>query len=99
MNKKEKIQKSILKNVRNKIINRYYNSSIRSIYKLLIQKICSYETLKINIPEVQKLQKFTIQNILNNFYSILDKGVKKNLIRINRVSKKKSELKKICNIL
>ena len=99
MNKKEKIQKSVLKNMRNKIINRYYNSSIKSIYKFLIMKICSYETLKINMPEVQKLQKFTIHNILNNFYSILDKGVKKNLICMNRVSKKKSELKKICNIL
>lgn len=71
---------------RNRLKNRYYKSSIRTLVKMFFQNLKTYKVSK-DPKEKKKLQK-----ILSSVYSMLDKGTKKNVYHKNTASRKKSKL-------
>lgn len=92
MNKKQKNKKNILQNNRNKILNRYYSSGIKSLSKFLNLNFNNYKIKDINSCKKKNLDK--ILNISNKYYSLLDKAVKKKVIHIKNASNKKSKCAK-----
>lgn len=64
MNKKQRNRKLVAQNKRNRIINRRYSSTIKTLSKLFFVKI-------------EKQEKNGIQNIKNKLFSIIDKATKK----------------------
>jgi small subunit ribosomal protein S20 len=90
MNKKQRNRKLVTQNKRNRIINRRYSSTIKSLSKLFKSKINTIVQEK-NIAEQKKL--IAESDILqNSLYSIIDKAVKKNVIHKNNAARKKSKL-------
>jgi small subunit ribosomal protein S20 len=90
MNKKQRNRKLVEQNKRNRIINRRYTSTIKSLSKLLIKKVKIIKTeTDLNLKTKLNLET---KLILNNFYSIVDKAVKKNVIKKNTAARKKSRL-------
>lgn len=79
-------EKRIQINERNRLQNRYYKSSIRTLIKLFFQDLEIYKTLK-NPKEKEKLNK-----TLSSIYSFLDKGTKKNVFHKNATARKKAKL-------
>ena len=73
-------------NKRNRLRNRYYKSSVRTLIKIFFQGIETYKTSQ-NPEEKEKLKK-----ILNSIYSLMDKGTKKNIFHKNAAARKKSKL-------
>ena len=90
MNKKQRNRKLVEQNKRNRIINRRYTSTIKSLTKLFTLKLKSTK-LETNTDLKLKLKTET-KSILNKFYSIVDKAVKKSVIKKNTASRKKSNL-------
>jgi small subunit ribosomal protein S20 len=73
-------------NKRNRLQNRYYKTSVRTLIKLFFQNL-----------EVAKLDKTSqsqknLQIILSSISSFLDKGTKKNVFHKNTAAKKKAKL-------
>jgi small subunit ribosomal protein S20 len=90
MNKKQRNRKIVAQNKRNRIINRRYSSTIKTLSKLFNNKLQMIETNneKGNISgELFKITK--------NLYSIIDKAVKKGVIHKNTASRKKSRIGKL----
>jgi len=79
-------EKRIQTNERNRLQNRYYKSSVRTLIKLFFQDLEVYKTSK-NPEEKEKLNK-----TLNSIYSFLDKGAKKNIFHKNAAARKKAKL-------
>ena len=79
-------KKRIVINKRNRLRNRYYKSSVRTLIKLFFKDLETYKTSQ-NPEEKEKLKK-----ILNSIYSLLDKGIKKNIFHKNAAARKKSKL-------
>ena len=79
-------EKRIQTNERNRLQNRYYKSSVRTLIKLFFQDLEVYKTSK-NPEEKEKLNK-----TLNSIYSFLDKGTKKNIFHKNAAARKKTKL-------
>lgn len=73
-------------NERNRIQNRYYKTSVRTLTKLFFKNL---ETLKL---ENTNQSPESLRTILNSIYSFLDKGTKKNIFHKNTVAKKKAKL-------
>ena len=73
-------------NKRNRLINRYYKSSVRTLIKMFFQDLETYKTSQ-NLEEKEKLKK-----ILSSIYSLIDKGTKKNIFHKNAAARKKSKL-------
>nr|AZJ16756.1 30S ribosomal protein S20 [Seminavis robusta] len=73
-------------NKRNRLRNRYYKSSVRTLIKIFFQGLETYKTSQ-NLEEREKLEK-----ILNSIYSLMDKGTKKNIFHKNAAARKKSKL-------
>ena len=73
-------------NKRNRLRNRYYKSSVRTLIKIFFQGLETYKTSQ-NPEEKEKLKK-----ILNSIYSLMDKGTKKNIFHKNAAARKKSKL-------
>ena len=73
-------------NKRNRLINRYYKSSVRTLIKIFFQGLETYKTSQ-DLEEKEKLKK-----ILNSIYSLMDKGTKKNIFHKNAAARKKSKL-------
>ena len=90
MNKKQRNRKLVEQNNRNRIINRRYTSTIKTLSKLFLKKITLLKEENSN-QDIAKL-KLETQNILNNYYSIVDKAVKKNVLKKNTAARKKSRL-------
>ena len=82
MNKKQRNRKLVNQNKRNRMINRYYSSTVKTLWKLFLTK------RKMNGLEVEK----ELQGLSNNLYSMLDKAVKKHVIHQNTASRKKSRI-------
>ena len=80
MNKKQRNRKIVAQNNRNRLINRRYTSTIKTLSKIFWKKI------------KEKSQKSEVQKILNNLYSIFDKAVKKGIIHRNNAARKKSKV-------
>jgi small subunit ribosomal protein S20 len=90
MNKKQKNKKSILQNKRNRMINRRYSTTVKTLGKLLLLKWKNYQLE--NEEEKKKTVQEEIQQIRNSFYSIVDKGVKKKVFHKNTAARKKSRM-------
>ena len=93
MNKKQRNRKLTTQNKRNRIINRRYSSTIKSLSKLFKAKIKNF-SIDTNVENQEQIKKDT-KVIINNLYSIIDKAAKKNVIHKNNASRKKSTIYKI----
>ena len=71
---------------RNRLRNRYYKSSVRTLIKMFFQNLEVYKASQ-NSEEKEKLKK-----ILSSIYSLIDKGTKKNIFHKNAAARKKSKL-------
>ena len=79
-------KKRIQTNERNRLQNRYYKSSVRTLIKLFFQNLEVYKTSK-DPKEKEKLDK-----TLSSIYSFLDKGTKKKIFHKNSTARKKAKL-------
>jgi small subunit ribosomal protein S20 len=79
-------EKRIEINKRNRLRNRYYKTSVRTLVKLFFIDLESYKVSQ-NPPDKEKLNK-----ILSSVYSLLDKGTKKNIFHKNAAARKKAKL-------
>ena len=81
-------KKRIKINERNKRQNKYYKNSSKTLIKIFLSKLESYETSKENISREE------LKKILNSIYSFLDKGIKRNVFSRNQVTRQKLRLSK-----
>jgi small subunit ribosomal protein S20 len=79
-------EKRIEINKRNRLRNRYYKTSVRTLVKLFFLSLESYK-ISQNSQDKEKLNK-----ILSSVYSLLDKGTKKNIFHKNAAARKKAKL-------
>ena len=73
-------------NKRNRLRNKYYKTSVRTLIKLFFNNLEAYKVSQ-NSDEKEKLKE-----ILNSIYSIMDKGTKKNIFHKNMAARKKAKL-------
>ena len=78
--------KRILISKRNRLQNRFYKSSVRTLIKLFSQQLEAYQ-----ISQTSE-DKLKAEALLNSIYSLLDKGCKRNVFHKNMVARKKSKL-------
>ena len=79
-------KKRILIAKRNRLQNRFYKTSVRTLTKLFLTSVENYKTA----PTSENKEK--VQNILNKIYSLIDKACKKNIFHKNTAARKKSKL-------
>jgi len=79
-------RKRIVTNERNRLRNRYYKTSVRTLTKLFFKNLKLTEN--VQTPE----SKEKLQTILNSIYSFLDKGTKKNVFHKNTAARQKARL-------
>ena len=96
MNKKQKNRKLVTQNKRNRMINRRYSSTIKSLTKLFKKNINT--SLVDNSKEEQTKFHGETKKIMNNLYSIIDKAVKKQVIHKNTAARKKSNLNHLSKV-
>ena len=73
-------------NKRNKLQNRYYKTSVRTLIKLFFKTLELYK-----IEQTYELND-KLKVTLNLIYSFLDKGVKRNIFHKNTAARQKSRL-------
>jgi small subunit ribosomal protein S20 len=73
-------------NERNRLRNRYYKTSVRTLTKLF------FKNLKLTENQQTPESKEKLQTILNSIYSFLDKGTKKNIFHKNTAARQKARL-------
>ena len=93
MSKKQENKKLIKQNKRNRIINKRYTSTIKTLKKLFLMKIKIMALEELEIEKNKLKQETTL--VLQNLYSIIDKAVKKNVIHKNTAARKKSIVGKL----
>jgi small subunit ribosomal protein S20 len=71
---------------RNRLQNRYYKSSVRTLTKFFLENLNIYKNSQD--PELKE----TLQKTLNSVYSLLDKGTKRNVFHKNTAARKKAQL-------
>ena len=79
-------EKRISINKRNRLQNKYYKTSVRTLIKLFFKNLEIYKLSK-NPDDKKKLN-----TILSSIYQIMDKGTKKNIFHKNTAARKKSKL-------
>lgn len=79
-------EKRIRTNERNRLQNRSYKSSVRTLTKKFLKDLESYKNSK-NPAEKEKLAK-----MLGSVYSLIDKGTKRNVYHRNTAARKKAQL-------
>jgi small subunit ribosomal protein S20 len=79
-------EKRIGINKRNRLQNKYYKTSLRTLIKLFFANLEVYKDSQN--PEDQK----KVQEILSLTYSLMDKGTKKNIFHKNMAARKKAKL-------
>lgn len=79
-------KKRIEINKRNRLQNKYYKTSVRTLIKLFFTNLEIYKNSQSS--EDQK----KVQEILNSVYSLMDKGTKKNIFHKNTAARKKAAL-------
>jgi len=93
MNKKQRNRKLVTQNKRNRMLNRRYTSTIKTLSKLFILKI---KNVSPNLQEEEKSKlKTETKTLVNKVYSIIDKAVKKGVIHKNTAARKKSRIGKM----
>lgn len=78
--------KRILINKRNRLQNRFYKSSVRTLTKLFLKQLEIYKTSQTEDNKIK------LETIRNSAYSLIDKGCKKNVFHKNNAARKKSKL-------
>ena len=79
-------EKRIQTNERNRLQNRLYKSSVRTLTKTFLKDLEIYKNSQD--PQIkEKLKKG-----LNSVYSLIDKGTKKNVFHKNTAARKKAQL-------
>ena len=73
-------------NKRNRLQNRYYKTSVRTLIKLF------FKNLEVAKTDQTSQSQKNLQTILSSIYSFLDKGTKKNVFHKNTTAKKKAKL-------
>jgi small subunit ribosomal protein S20 len=79
-------EKRILLTERDRLRNRFYKSSVRTLIKSFFKELEIYKISK------QSGNKETLKKALNSVYSLMDKGTKKNVFHKNAAARKKSKL-------
>lgn len=79
-------KKRIEINKRNRLRNKYYKTSVKTLVKLFFANLEIYKGSK-TIEDEKK-----VQEILNSVYSLMDKGTKKNIFHKNTAARKKAKL-------
>ena len=79
-------KKRIHTNERNRLQNRFYRSSVRTLTKSFFKYLKIYKNSK-DLEDKEKVKK-----IINSIYSLIDKGTKKNIFHKNTASRKKAQL-------
>ncbi len=79
-------KKRILTAKRNRLQNRFYKSSVKTLTKMFL---ISLENCKTNNTDESKQKA---QSLLNSVYSLIDKGTKRNVFHKNTAARKKSKL-------
>ena len=79
-------EKRIRTNERNRLQNRLYKSSVRTLTKKFLKDLEVYKDSK-NPEEKEKLA-----TMLGSVYSLIDKGTKRNVFHRNTASRKKAQL-------
>ena len=96
MNKKQRNRKTVTQNNRNRIVNRRYRSTLKSLLKLFLAKVKKLRTADEGTNENVKLE---IQTVMNSLFSIIDKSVKRGVLHKNNAARKKSVINSISNSL
>lgn len=96
MNKKQRNRKTVTQNKRNRMINRRYSSTVRSLSKLFISKVKVANEANKDTKENAKLE---VKNLMNKLFSIIDKSVKKGVIHKNNAARRKSAISSISSQL
>jgi small subunit ribosomal protein S20 len=91
MNKKQRNRKIVKQNKRNRIVNRRYSSTIKTLSKLFTTKVKSLGAESADKTLIQGETK----KVMTNLYSIIDKAVKKGVIHKNTAARKKSRVAKM----
>jgi small subunit ribosomal protein S20 len=79
-------EKRIDINERNRLRNRFYKSSVRTLIKNFFKDL---ETYKVSKSSEDKKK---VQKTLSSIYSLIDKGTKKNVFHKNTAARKKAKL-------
>jgi small subunit ribosomal protein S20 len=79
-------EKRILLTERDRLRNRFYKSSVRTLIKSFFKELEIYKISK------QSGNKETLKKALSSVYSLMDKGTKKNVFHKNAAARKKSKL-------
>jgi small subunit ribosomal protein S20 len=79
-------EKRVEINERNRLRNRFYKSSVRTLIKVFFKDLEVYKISK-NPEDKEKLKK-----ILSSVDSLIDKGAKKNIFHKNAAARKKAKL-------
>ena len=79
-------QKRIQINKRNRLRNKYYKTSVRTLIKIFFINLDIYKVSQ-NSKDKEQLNK-----ILSSIYSLIDKGTKKNVFHKNMAARKKAKL-------
>jgi small subunit ribosomal protein S20 len=79
-------EKRIEINQRDRLRNRFYKSSVRTLIKSFFRELQTYKVSK-NLEDKEKIRK-----VLNSVYSLIDKGTKKNVFHKNAAARKKAKL-------
>jgi len=79
-------KKRILITKRNNLQNRFYKSSVKTLTKRFLKDLEIYKASQ-SIGDKER-----VQIVLNSIYSLIDKGLKKNVYHKNSAARKKSKL-------
>jgi small subunit ribosomal protein S20 len=79
-------EKRIEINKRNRLRNKYYKTSVRTLIKFFFTNLELYKASQ-NFQDKEKLKE-----ILSSVYSLVDKGTKKNVFHRNTAARKKAKL-------
>jgi small subunit ribosomal protein S20 len=79
-------EKRIKINKRNRLQNRFYKSSVRTLIKVFFKDLEIYKASQ-NAEDKEKVKKR-----LSSVYSLIDKGTKKNVFHKNTAARKKAKL-------
>ena len=79
-------KKRINTNERNRLQNRFYKSSVRTLTKSFFKYLEVYKSSR-NLEDRDR-----VEETLNSIYSLIDKGTKRNVFHKNTAARKKSRL-------
>lgn len=79
-------RKRIEINKRNRLRNKHYKTSVRTLIKIFFMKLDIYKASQ-DSKDKERLNK-----ILSSIYSLMDKGTKKNIFHKNMAARKKAKL-------